>query len=69
MLMSIEKKFLQMSISNIKLYDMTELDQHLNEIEKQKVFNSIMLQLPIEVTSYTLSRNMKHISVVLWNNF
>ena len=58
MLMSIEKKFLQMSISNIKLYDMTELDQHLNEIEKQKVFNSIMLQLPIEVTSYTLSRNM-----------
>lgn len=44
MLMSIEKKFLQMSISNIKLYDMTELDQHLNEIEKQKVFNSIMLQ-------------------------
>ena len=59
MLMSIEKKFLQMSISNIKLYDMTELDQHLNEIEKQKVFNSIMLQLPIEVTSYTLSRNME----------
>ncbi len=57
--MSMEKKFLQMSINIIKLYDMTELDQHLNEIEKQKVFNSIMLQLPIEVTSYTLSRNME----------
>jgi len=38
---------------------MTEFDQHLNEIEKQKVTDSIMLQLPIEVTSYTLSRNME----------
>lgn len=38
---------------------MTELDQHLNEIEKQKVINSVKLQLPIEVTSYNLSRNME----------
>ena len=38
---------------------MTEFDQHLNDVERQKVINAIKLQLPIEVTSYTLSRNME----------
>lgn len=36
---------------------MTELDEHL-EIDVQKIKDSIRLQVPIEVTSYTLPRNM-----------
>lgn len=35
---------------------MSELDEHL-EIDKVKVRNSVGLQLPIEMTSYTLPRN------------
>lgn len=38
---------------------MNELDQHLQEIDRKKVINAIKLQLPIEMTSYTLSRNME----------
>lgn len=37
---------------------MTELDEHL-EIDVQKLRNAIRLQIPIEVTSYTLPRNME----------
>lgn len=37
---------------------MNELDEHL-EIERNIVRNSIKLQLPIEITSYTLPRNME----------
>lgn len=37
---------------------MNELDEHL-EIERNIIRNSIMLQLPIEITSYTLPRNME----------
>ena len=37
---------------------MNELDEHL-EIERNIIRNSIKLQLPIEITSYTLPRNME----------
>lgn len=37
---------------------MTELDEHL-EVDKKKVINSVRLHAPIEVTSYTLPRNME----------
>lgn len=37
---------------------MTDLEEHL-EIDRQKVINSVKLHLPIEVTSYTLPRNME----------
>ena len=37
---------------------MNELDEHL-EIERNIIKNSIKLQLPIEITSYTLPRNME----------
>lgn len=36
----------------------SELDEHL-EIDRQKIINSIRLQVPVEVTSYTLPRNME----------
>ena len=38
---------------------MTELEQHLKDVDRKKVINAVKLQLPIEVTSYTLSRNME----------
>lgn len=37
---------------------MTDLEEHL-EVDRQKIINSVKLHLPIEVTSYTLPRNME----------
>ena len=38
---------------------MTELESHIKNVDRKKVINAVKLQLPIEVTSYTLSRNME----------
>lgn len=46
------------SISLIGLLHMNELDEHL-VIDRQKIKNAIRLQMPVEVTSYTLPRNME----------
>lgn len=37
---------------------MTELEEHL-EIDRQKIENAVRLNLPIEMTTYTLPRNME----------
>ena len=37
---------------------MTVMEEHL-KIDRKKVLDAIKLRMPIEVTSYTLSRNME----------